>query len=185
MPRHQKFMPFLQRQNMSLTTKGNSAFENISDSFRDIGSSIPDLIFSPLFYFLLWLNPQTRSITLAKATTIDKDWLEIKLRKPLKLNGKWQWIALALDDSHIPTKSEKGIGIPLSDGSFAHSETRVVDKKGNSIFLSSGSRHNESLVFRLPSETFSKNTEIKKILVRSDKPIKCEAIYFTCQYWMK
>jgi hypothetical protein len=114
---------------------------------------------------------------------ISSEWTEIVPKKPFHVERQIQIVVLDLDKS-VDLQKE-GWGVVLSDGSVVTPEVELIDQEGNTYPL------------EVPSAWFSPSTGVKyrefsskndlpkgktfrAIRIRSDKPVRCNRIFWRC-----
>jgi hypothetical protein len=121
--------------------------------------------------------------------TISEQWIELEPKSPLKVDQDLQMVVLELE---APFKydfyeegrgANKGQGILMPDGEVINPEIEIVDSSGQKFSLVySGARQTFSPVYDLPyPNKWPPHAEYKSIRIRSDRPIKCKAIYWLCE----
>ena len=137
---------------------------------------------------LMELSCQRRSyeVKLSGPITIAEQWVELEPKAPLKVDQDLQMVVLELE---APFKydfykegrgANKGQGILMPDGEVINPEIEIVDSSGKKFSLVySGARQTFSPVYDLPyPNKWPPHAEYKSIRIRSDRPIKCKAIYW-------
>jgi len=115
--------------------------------------------------------------TIKGTITIGTEWTDITPSQPLKVERERQEIVLYLEKPFVGDFIARGIRLP--DGSLTIPEIQLIDSDGNAHKLEySGFRGDELIRFALPEQSTIK--EYRGIRIRSDKPINCKEIIWSC-----
>lgn len=115
------------------------------------------------------------------AITISSDWIEITPDKPLKPTRDVQMITIALEPPFQGEFEAKAIRTP--DGSLVQPQVQLVDQNGNTFELNYGGFRGRMAMDFSNFDKLPKDREYKTVRIRSDKPINCKKILWSCYNW--
>lgn len=116
-----------------------------------------------------------------KDVTLTSEWLEITLEQSLKPEREVQMIALKLEDPYIADLEREGVSIP--DGSLILPDVQLVDQYGNVFDLKYGGLRGRKIIYFSNFNQLPKDRNYRTVRIRSEKPISCEKILWSCFNW--
>lgn len=121
--------------------------------------------------------------TIAEDAQITSDWQEITPEQPLKSTKQVQKIMLSIEGFENDLEKPDFENIKLADGTTISPEIQIVDENGKVYQLKHSAKLGNDVGFS-PIEKvdgnhqFPKNVSFKTVKIRSDKPFRCEKIYW-------
>jgi hypothetical protein len=114
------------------------------------------------------------------SVTLSSEWIEIIPEQPLKPEREQQEIVLHLEEPFVGDFEAKGVRLP--NGSIIQPEVQLVDVAGNIHILKYyGFRGRKLIRFTLKGQLNGR--EYRSVRVRSEQPIRCKGIIWSCFYW--
>ena len=119
---------------------------------------------------------------IASDVLVTTEWVEYTAVEPMKFERMFQEVYLALKDCQRHIEKE---GLIFPDGNVANPEVQLVDQFGGKHQLKGGSYHvmpvgRDSDLMEVSRAGFSarvpQDREYRSVLIRSDKPFRCERI---------
>jgi hypothetical protein len=131
-------------------------------------------------YAFFWYSVLKMYITtpIAKNVEVNSEWRKIEIKSPLQIKKQVQKISLSLDGYKHNVDSDFEV-IKLPDGTVLRPEIRIIDENNKEYPLKGCCRTGDSVEFALDKQVISieslpRNVKYKAVLIRSDKPFKCD-----------
>ena len=112
--------------------------------------------------------------------TLSSEWIEITPDKPLKPEREYQQIVLSLSEPFLGDFEAKGVR--LLDGSIITPQVQLVDQNGDTFDLKYGGFRGRMNIYYSNFDQLPKDREYRTVRIRSEKPINCKRILWSCYY---
>lgn len=112
--------------------------------------------------------------------TISSYWLEITPDKPLKPERDVEEVELSLEPPFIGDFESHKVRLP--DGSLVLPEVQLIDQNGNTFNMKYRGFNGRMNIYFSNFDELPKDREYRTVRIRSEKPINCKKIYWSCYY---